>query len=233
MAALLQTCHSTGLAFTPSIAVLQTSQANAAVPRSFSASQQHYSTECCYCTQATRRFLTPHNNPIVADKTGHTMQLRTASPMGNLPQKHQRKGVVYCDADDSSSGFDPAQLRRDMERLKKQEEKKKTQRRQKILEAADPSPSKSTKRTLSEAVSEARGFGTDALQQDLERIRGLEEKGKASKAGRDGPGVSPVGRRLRLQLSRKRALLCAFSILCVLPPSSLSQNKIVASRHCH
>ncbi|GAQ88867.1 hypothetical protein KFL_004650120 [Klebsormidium nitens] len=75
-----------------------------------------------------------------------------------------------------------------MERLKRQEEKRKSQRRQKILEAADPSPSKGAKRTLSEAVSEARGFGADALQQDLERIRGLEDKDRALKAGRDGPG---------------------------------------------
>jgi hypothetical protein len=109
-------------------------------------------------------------------------------PVGLVPIQRQR--VVVCNAEEKSGGFDPVQLQRDLDRLKRQEEKRKAQKRRKILEAADPSPSKSQNLSLSEGQLGNRGFDPDALEQDLERIRGLENRNKVSKSQPDGLGVS-------------------------------------------
>lgn len=111
-----------------------------------------------------------------------------SQPAGLVPR--QKRRVVLCNAEEKSGGFDPAQLQRDLDRLKRQEEKRKAQKRRKILEAADPSPSKSQNLSLSEGQLGNRGFDPDALEQDLERIRGLENRNKVSKSQPDGLGVS-------------------------------------------
>jgi hypothetical protein len=145
----------------------------------------------CICARINA---SPHRNRIEAKKSSlkscsKEMPLLPANvgpqPVGLVPK--QRRRVVLCNADEKSGGFDPAQLQRDLDRLKRQEEKRKAQKRRKILEAADPSPSKSQNLSLSEGQLGNRGFDPDALEQDLERIRGLENRNKSQP---DGLGVS-------------------------------------------